>query len=442
MQPHAKKAAGPVMPAAIEVTTLPKSLGCPGSAFKAANEFPPVPLQYFDEAQLRNSANWLSKQLEIFPREAPMEEALTAPSSWYTDQAFFALERHTVFQHTWLHIGHSSELPEPGTFLTRNVMGNPVVVLRDDNGVLRAFHNVCSHHAMPVADGSGKTPRSKDGRAEFTCPYHGWKYLDDGRLRVATQIKGLKNFKNKDNGLKAVSVAERSGLLFMSMTAPTDDESMERSIDGAVNQMFDLVSAGGGALDDLIFVHRRHYDLDCNWKVFCDNYLDGGYHVPYAHVDLAAGIDMSSYSNAVHDNFSIQTVGGGENKDDRVGQGAAYAFVYPNLMLNRYGPWLDTNTVYPLGPNRCRVMFDYFLEREAAEKEGSSEFVQKSLESSNAVQDEDEMLCNGVQAGLISQGYNQGRYNPVFEGPMHHFHCMIHDDYRRGLAELKEAGAY
>lgn len=440
---QAKKAASPFPSAAIEVSTLPKSLDtCPGSALKAVNDFPSVPLQEFNEAQMRSSATWLEKQLEIFPREAPVEEALTAPASWYTDSAFFTLERHAVFQHPWLHIGHSSELPEPGTFLTRSIMGNPVVVVRDDDGKLRAFHNVCSHHAMPVAEGSGKTPRGKDGRAQFTCPYHGWTYLTDGRLRIATQIKGLRNFKNKDYGLKALRVAERSGLVFMSLSPASDDESTNESIDKYVNSMFDLLGSGGGSLDDLIFVRRRHYDLDCNWKVFCDNYLDGGYHVPYAHGALAAGIDMSSYSNKIYDTFSMQTVVGGENKDDRVGGGAAYAFVYPNLMLNRYGPWLDTNTVYPLGPNRCRIVFDYFLEKDVAEREDAADFVQTSLESSNVVQDEDELLCNGVQAGLVSQGYNQGRYNPVFEGPMHHFHNMLYDDYSRGLADLKAAGSY
>ena len=208
--------------------------------------------------------------------------------------------------------------------------------------------------------------------------------------------------------------------------------------------LLDAVAAAGGTpLKDLIFVRRRVYDLDCNWKVFVDNYLDGGYHVPYAHEALAEGIDMDSYSSRPIGIGSVQEVSKPDDAEgsDRLGAGAAYGFVYPNLMLNRYGPWLDTNTVYPLGEGRCRIVFDYFLEAGTARGVDADAFIDASLGSSNVVQDEDEMLCLGVQAGLGSDAYTQGRYNPVFEAPMHQFHALLHADYTVGLAEVAEAQA-
>ncbi len=87
-------------------------------------------------------------------------------------------------------------------------------------------------------------------------------------------------------------------------------------------------------------------------------------------------------------------------------QSAEYAFVYPNLMLNRYGPWLDINIVEPTGPQTCQVRFEYFLHRD---HEAEGEFVEESLQASDAVQQEDVRLCEAVQRGLRSPAYDSGR---------------------------------
>jgi choline monooxygenase len=190
-----------------------------------------------------------------------------------------------------------------------------------------------------------------------------------------------------------------------------------------------------GSIEDLVFVQRKVYDMPCNWKVFVDNYNDGGYHVPYAHPGLADAIDMSSYSIELYDYSSAQICGGSESETARVGKGACYTYIYPHFMLNRYGPWLDTNTVIPTGTSSCRVIFDYFLDAELAE---DAEFVSSSMVASDGVQEEDHFLCMGVQAGLTSSGYDQGRYNPQFEGPMHHFHALLYRDYEKKLSAWEQ----
>ncbi|KAK4396720.1 Choline monooxygenase, chloroplastic [Sesamum angolense] len=165
----------------------------------------------------------------------------------------------------------------------------------------------------------------------------------------------------------------------------------------------------------------------CPYHVFCDNYLDGGYHVPYAHRGLASGLQLDSYSTKMYENVSIQSCGGStkacEQEFDRLGSKALYAFVYPNFMINRYGPWMDTNLVLPLGPRKCQVIFDYFLD---ASLKDDSAFIEKSLEHSEKVQDEDIILCKAVQQGLESPAYEVGRYSPTVEMAMHHFHCLLH----------------
>ncbi|MCO5611383.1 hypothetical protein L7F22_065636 [Adiantum nelumboides] len=163
---------------------------------------------------------------------------------------------------------------------------------------------------------------------------------------------------------------------------------------------------------------------DAKQKVFCDNYLDGGYHVPIAHKNLASGLSLGSYSTQVLERVSIQSCKT-DSVSGRLGQSAFYAFVYPNFMINRYGPWMDTNLVIPLETSKCLVVFNYFLDPLLVD---DKEFVQQSLSESGIVQMEDVMLCEGVQKGLESPAFSKGRYAPSVEMAMHHFHCLLHKD--------------
>ncbi|MCA9797901.1 MAG: hypothetical protein KC910_39115, partial [Candidatus Eremiobacteraeota bacterium] len=136
-----------------------------------------------------------------------------------------------------------------------------------------------------------------------------------------------------------------------------------------------FVAAG---MDGLVHWGRHSWDVACNWKVFVDNYLDGGYHVAIAHPGLAGQLDLDAYETRVYARSSLQTAGGA---DARIGGGALYGWLYPNIMLNRYGPVLDVNVVYPTGPRTCRVLFDYWFTPDALADEA---FVAASVASSVA----------------------------------------------------------
>jgi len=163
--------------------------------------------------------------------------------------------------------------------------------------------------------------------------------------------------------------------------------------------------------------------------VYCDNYLDGGYHVPHAHSALASSLDLSSYSTTVFEKVSIQSChpvrATGADSDTRVAGPATYAFVYPNFMINRYGSWMDTNLVLPITESQCRVIFDWFLDPSRVD---DKEFIETSIEDSERVQIEDITLCEDVQDGLKSPAYDVGRYAPRVEHAMHHFHSLLHND--------------
>ncbi|MFP6671185.1 MAG: SRPBCC family protein, partial [Pirellulaceae bacterium] len=284
--------------------------------------------------------------------------------------------------------------------------------------VPRAFYNICSHHGTCVATGEGSAE-------QFVCPYHGWTYDRQGKLTRAPLAGALESLKQRNLDLKPITVSRWGPFLtlhFGDSSSPLETE-LAPLLDAFAAEPFEKMR----------FVRRVSYPLECNWKVFVDNYLDGGYHVAHVHPGLTDQLDISSYGSTLGTRWSLQSCpatsspGSDSSVDfgERVGQHADYGWLYPNFMINRYGPWLDTNTVIPLSADRCLVVFDYF-------HEGVPEtaFLEESLIASDQVQQEDIEICKRVQAGLDSGVYEQGVYAPGFEAPMLHFHRLLHADFQ------------
>lgn len=354
-------------------------------------------------------------QVTRFNPEIPIAEAVTPPSSWYLDSDFLEREKERVFRTSWQYVGHTGHLQKSGDYFSGNFLDHPFVVVKGEDEEIRAFHNVCRHHAACVAQGSGNTEL-------LVCPYHGWAYRLDGSLRRAPRLGAAKNFKVEEFGLKPLPLALWGPLVFVHFGKPV--RTLEQELAG-LEEFIDPAE-----LATLPFTKRVDYELDCNWKVFVDNYLDGGYHVEYLHGGLAAQLDLKGYQTIIKERYSVQTCGsggdGGEVAQDfaeRLGKGAAYAWLYPNLMLNRYGDILDINWVIPLDAQRCLTVFDYFFASNC-----SAEFIEKSLAASHQVQLEDVDICNSVQRGLRSPAYDVGRYAPDIEQGEHHFHSLLHHD--------------
>nr|CAB3468905.1 unnamed protein product [Digitaria exilis] len=334
-----------------------------------------------------------------FDPAVPLEAAVTPPSGWYTDAEFLQLEFDRVFLLGWQAVGHIWQVKNPNDFFTGRLGNVEFVICRDASRNLHAFHNVCRHHASLLACESGQ-------KTCFQCPYHGWTYGLDGSLLKATRISGIKKFNKNDFGLVPIKVATWGPFVL----ARFDDESTEGDVSDVVGDEWlgsasELLSTNG--IDtSLPHICRREYIINCNWKVFCDNYLDGGYHVPYAHGALASGLQLQSYETFV---LSVNLISFCRNFLDKI--------------LFRYGPWMDTNLAVPLGSTKCKVVFDYFLDKSLLDDQN---FIERSLKDSEQVQMEDIALCEGVQRGLESPAYSIGRYAPSVEMAMHHFHSLLH----------------
>ncbi|MBN4059209.1 hypothetical protein JYT22_00995 [Endomicrobium sp. AH-315-J14] len=163
--------------------------------------------------------------------------------------------------------------------------------------------------------------------------------------------------------------------------------------------------------------------IECNWKVYVDNYLDGGYHIPHMHPSLDAQLDMETYRTEIFERYSVQTSGAASDGPDRIGSGALYAWMFPNFMINRYGPCMDSNHVVPLGPDRCRVDYQFYFTEDARH------LTEESMAQADVTQKEDIAICESVQRGLKSESYDRGRYAPTVEIGEHHFHRLLAADY-------------
>jgi choline monooxygenase len=369
--------------------------------------------------------NDLAAKLANFNADLPLEQAHTIPSFWYTDPEVYAAECRTVFGGTWQAAGRLEQLAELGAFITADISGEPVLIVRDSAGVLRAFSNVCRHRGAQVVNASaGKATRLR-------CRYHGWTYDLAGRLRGTPEFDGVADFCREEEGLVGLAVNTWGPWVWIHLGGLQIDRPC--AIGGLQDYLAPFPErAAGLGLESLRFVARREYQLQCNWKVFVDNYLDGGYHVNTVHPGLARVLDYSQYRTEVAGNTSVQispiqpaaspTAQEATGKV-RTGDFAYYWWVFPNFMINVYQGVMDTNLVLPLGPDRCRVVFDFSF----AQTEGPAavQFIADSMAVADQIQQEDISICEEVQRGLASRSCRTGRFSVRREAAGYHFHRLL-----------------
>jgi choline monooxygenase len=338
-----------------------------------------------------------------------LENALTLPAECYVRTDWIHAENTQVFASSWQLVAHVSQLEGSGDHIVRDWGGLPIIVLRDAEGALRGFHNVCRHRAGPLALCDGL------GAKALRCRYHGWTYGLDGVLKKATEMTGAADFDPTTVRLPELRVATWHGLVFVAHPGAPD--------------LTDIVSGMDTVLGSLSPAHYRYhqrysYDVACNWKVYVDNYLEG-YHVPHIHPGLNSLLDYRDYITATGKWFSYQ-LSPLSSDDALYGDGSAlYYFIYPNTMLNLLPGRLQSNRVVPLGVDRCRVEFDYFYnDAQRANAAADHAFADQ-------VQSEDIAICEQVQRGLASGSYRAGRLNPGRENALHHFHELLRIAYQR-----------
>jgi choline monooxygenase len=361
--------------------------------------------------------------LNLYNPANPLENASTIPAPWYFDSRIAQLERDSVFAANWQVVGRLDQVKEPGQFFTVDIQNEPLLIVRSEDGTLRAFYNVCRHHAAAVE------PQSAGCAKQFRCPYHGWTYGNDGSLKGMVEFEGVCNFDRKDNSLVPVRVDTWENFIFMNLGG--NATPLQEFLGNVPSLVAPLKLT-----ENLHYFDRRTYTLNCNWKVYVDNYLDGGYHVPHAHKGLSSVVEYTKYTIENFERACLQSspLDASSASDSAIGatrQGHAfYLWIYPNFMINAYSGVMDTNLVLPLGVDKCAVIFDYYF---ADISSAAAQQHSDSIAVSEKVQDEDMAICDSVQRGLASRAYVTGRLSVRREAGEQLFHRLLHRDLTSAL---------
>lgn len=344
-----------------------------------------------------------------------LRRASTIPARWYFGEETLALEQDLVFGASWQLAGHVSQLPEPGSYFTASIAGEPLIVVRTETGQIIALSNVCRHRAGPVACDRGT-------RAAFQCGYHGWVYGLDGSLQAAREMDEAEEFDRDAMALPRFDLALWGPLIFVRIAS--EGPALADVLEG-IDQIVDAEM-----LETFRFARRKTWEVECNWKVYVDNYLEG-YHIPIVHPALNRELDYARYEVETRRWYSIQHAPMKERaqrirrdagEDDEVG----YFWIWPNLMINVYPNNFSTNLILPAGPGKTLTVFDWYF----ASPEDEKPEIDETVQFSDEIQIEDIEICEAVQKGLSSRTYSTGRYSPRRENGVYHFHQLLESALR------------
>ncbi|MGA2835646.1 MAG: SRPBCC family protein [Acidimicrobiales bacterium] len=307
--------------------------------------------------------------------DEPTTSTAGPAASAYTDPDRFEAERRAIFAREWIAVGDAGRLDRHGSYLATVAAGYPVVVV-NDAGRLRAFHNVCRHRSGPLAwDGEGVC-------RSLVCRYHGWSYDLRGELLSARDFGD--DVPAGDLSLVDVSVAAWRGLLFL-------------NLDAGAPPLVDWLGPVAARcapwdMERLLVFHRSGHDLAANWKVYAENYQEG-YHIPLVHPGLHRQIDSSRYEVELVGPAAFHSA---PARDGSITSGA-WLWRFPGLALNLYHRGMSLESYWPTGPTSTRVEYTFFATPDTPDDEARA-----TVENSVRVLDEDRVICEAVQRNLAS----------------------------------------
>ena len=299
-----------------------------------------------------------------------------------------ARERERLFAHAWQYAGHTGQLAEPGSYFTLRVADVPLVVVRDREGALAAFVNVCRHRGAEVVSGAGRC-------TTLQCHYHAWTYGLDGELRAAPRAED--GFDRSGLGLRHAQVDTWGPFIFVN--ADADAAPLADTL-GALPE---LVRDGGIDVDSLVFHSRAPYSLEGNWKVAVENFLEC-YHCAVAHPGFSEVVDVTpgSYRLEPHATFASHHV----RLRDGDGMAGQFHLIWPNVKVNVMpgAQNLSIGPLVPVDPGRTDGFLDYFFPTDA-----DPAWIAEYLELDDQVGAEDRELVESVQRGIRSGAFERGR---------------------------------
>ena len=367
-----------------------------------------------------------------------INEANGLPNECYLNDEYFKIEREKVFFNNWIVVGVSSSVPEVGDAKPFNLMGIPLLILRDKNNKIKVFHNVCSHRGMILVKEECKLKNT------IRCPYHSWSYNFNGELIATPHVGGMnihetEGFIKSKSNLKEISTHVWMDLIFINVNK--NKKNFEESIDPLEKQWSKFISKE----DQKLIRHAKDFgyfnmEVKSNWKLAIENYCES-YHLPWVHPELNrvsnlkdhyhiedlaetfSGQGSNKYSQQFDGNKKLLTF---PNWPKDLYQNSEYVSLFPNVMLgihvdHFYAFWLE-----PLSNNNTREHFEmYYVGDESASSDEYKEIRKKNFAFWQEVMSEDVAAIEGMQKGRSSPAYNGGNFSPVMDTPTLMFHKWV-----------------
>jgi phenylpropionate dioxygenase-like ring-hydroxylating dioxygenase large terminal subunit len=333
----------------------------------------------------------------------------TLPWTWYADPGVLRREGERIFARAWQYVGQTGQVEEDGSYFASVAGQIPVVVTRARDGLLRAFVNVCRHRGHVVASGAG-------ARETLQCPYHAWTYGLDGALRAAPRSDREPGFEFGELGLQSIRVDMWGPFVFVN--PDPDAEPLAHALGDVPTRLAEIID-----VDALQFRFRSEFELEANWKIACENFLEC-YHCAVAHPGFTAAVDVSpdSYQLEAHGLVSSQVGPLRQNGDSFLAGGevqrSQFHFLWPNFGINVFPgqPNLSCGPILPLGPERTCRFLDYFFAPDADQA-----WIDELIAFDDQIGKEDRALVEGVQRGVRSGVLPEGRLLSESEQLVAHF---------------------
>ena len=368
-----------------------------------------------------------------------VNKARGLPNSHYIDEATFREETARVLYDNWSAIGFGKDIPEHGDATPIDFLGMPLVAVRDKDGSINVFQNICRHRGMILVQEKGRL------RGTFRCPYHSWCYGLDGRLVTTPHVGGPgqnthEDIKRDELGLIKVPCYVWRDVIFVNVSG--DAPPFEEYAADVMKRWkeYDQPMAHGGPLSS--FKLR----VKTNWKLAVENYCES-YHLPWVHPGL------NSYSR-LEDHYHIEVMGRfsgqgtlvyrqlegekGEkfpdfdNLSDKWETGAEYISLFPNVLLGVHRDHVYAIILEPKSINETVEHVEIYYTKEGAEREDLAELRQKNSEQWKGVFVEDVFVVEGMQQGRFADKFDGGKFSPAMDGPTHLFHHWVASQMVRG----------
>ena len=368
----------------------------------------------------------------------PIEKAHGLPNECYLNNDYLEFEKEKIFKNNWTMIGVASSVPNPGDAKPFNLLGIPILIVRNKENEVKVFHNVCSHRGFKLVDQECKL------KNVIRCPYHSWSYDFNGKLTVTPHIGGLGKHevegfdKNKSN-LKEIKSNIWMDLIFININ------SNAKPFEEFIKPLEDRWSKFISKKDQKLIRHSAdngyfNMTVNSNWKFAIENYCES-YHLPWIHPELNKVSNISDHYHIEDENLNFS--GQGSNKYSQQFDGnikfkcfpnwptelsekSEYVSLYPNVMLgihidHFYAFWLE-----PISNNQTKEHFElYYVGDESASSDEFKDIREKNFAFWQEVMNEDVTAIEGMQNGRNSPAYNGGNFSPVMDTPTLMFHKWV-----------------